>query len=699
MRGYALVLSVPVLACGIGLRGSAVFAQEAVTVNRVAPSSYQVNDVSLGPFGNQSVLDLPYSIQSVDSSLARNQQYISVQEAFRLIPSVQGGNIRPQTRGLQAGVVQNTRIDDLNIAATTDYPIEEFQRIDVLDGVSGALYGPANPAGTFDYVLKRPTSQPLRDFTAEYLSQQSFLYQADLGGLAGRDGLFGYRINLVSQNGEDFADHSRLKRQLASLGFDIHLAPGTTIESDASVYRYIDTGLPGTFAVAKGVDFPEGLDPGRVGYGQIYGGDDNLTTFLTSRLKHDFSPQWHLNSGLLYETNNRASTVPPNTITDAAGDTTTTAATTTFSVDTILSNNLTLNGRVKILGLTQDLLFSENGFDWNRYTPFKTGPITLGHASLADPKLFPEPRFPDFSQRYHAMNTLQQSLTFGDVVELTRQVSVIGIASQSWIQAQNYGSTGRTTSDYDADGISPTASLLYKPFARTLAYVTYSNSLQQGDSAPAGSSNVGASLPPYRTEQWEIGYKLDVRGIDFTSAAYRIQRPYAYVGSNNLFAIQGRQVNRGIELNASGDVGRPFTVFGGISLLDPRLLDTGSVTTSDKQILGLSHVTFDLLIEYHPFFVPGLTLSANVNLVSRRPGDYSDSDYVDGYTVTDVNLRYPVSVAGKHVLLRVSVDNVTDGRYWANIAPTGQNGYEGTNSGTGTLGAPRTFRASLEVNL
>ena len=699
MRTYAFVVSILVFACDIGLSSPAACAQETVTVNGTASSAYQVNDVSLGPFGTRSVLDLPYSVQSVNAELARNQQFLSAQEAFRLIPAVQGGNIRPQTRGLQAGVVQNTRIDGLNIAATTDYPIEEFQRIDVLEGVSGALYGPANPAGTFDYVLKRPTSQPLRDFSAEYLSQQSFLYHADLGGLFGRDGLFGYRVNLVSQNGEGYADHSRLKRQLASLGFDIHLAPNTTIESDASVYRYIDTGFPDTFAVTGGVAFPEKLDPGRVGYGQIYGGDDNLTTFLSSRLKHDFNQNWRVNTGLLYETNNRASTVPTNTITDAAGDYTTTAATTTFSVDTILSNNLTLNGHLTALGLSQESLFSENGFTWDRYTPFKTGPIVLGHASLADPKLFSEPRFPDFSQRYHAMNTLQQSLTFGDVISLTRQISIMGITSQSWIHTRNYGRTGQTVSAYDADGASPTASLLYKPFPRALAYVTYSNSLQQGDDAPAGSSNVGASLPAYRTEQWEIGYKMDFHGIDFTSAAYRIQRPYAYVGSDNVFAIQGRQVNRGIELNASGNLTRSFTLFGGFSLLDPRLLDTGSVATSDKQILGLSHVTFDLLLEYHPFFIPRLTLSANINFADRRPGNYTDSDYVNGYTVTDLNLRYPVRVVGKHALLRLSIDNVSDERYWANIAPTGQNGYEGTNSGTGTLGAPRTVRASVEVSL
>ena len=56
--------------------------------------------------------------------------------------------------------MQNTLIDGMNIAATTDYPVEQFDRIEVLNGLAGAIFGPASPAGTFNYVLKRPTPSP-----------------------------------------------------------------------------------------------------------------------------------------------------------------------------------------------------------------------------------------------------------------------------------------------------------------------------------------------------------------------------------------------------------------------------------------------------------------------------------------------------------------------------------------------------------
>ena len=146
-----------------------------------------------------------------------------MRELFRYIPSVQGENIRPQSRGLQAGVVQNTRIDGLNIAATTDYAIEQFDRIEVLNGLSGALYGPASPAGTFNYVFKRPTAAPLNAFTLAYASQDSLIEHADLSRRFGPDGMFGLRLNLLNQAGQNYVDDSGLKRRLISLAAAIRL--------------------------------------------------------------------------------------------------------------------------------------------------------------------------------------------------------------------------------------------------------------------------------------------------------------------------------------------------------------------------------------------------------------------------------------------------------------------------------------------
>jgi iron complex outermembrane receptor protein len=111
---------------------------------------------SLGPMGSRRLQDTPYSINVVPRALAEDQQLKSFKDMIRYLPSVQADGARPQTRGLQGSVVQNSRLDGLNVVATTDYPAEQLAAVEVLNGLSGSLYGPANPAGTFNLLSKRP---------------------------------------------------------------------------------------------------------------------------------------------------------------------------------------------------------------------------------------------------------------------------------------------------------------------------------------------------------------------------------------------------------------------------------------------------------------------------------------------------------------------------------------------------------------
>jgi iron complex outermembrane recepter protein len=673
-----------------------------IAITGVTPTpypSYQVDQAVVGPLGMKNLLDTPYSINVIPRSLAENQQLRSVQEAFSYIPSVQGQNIRPQTRGMQAGVVQNTRIDGMNIPATTDYPIEQFENIEVLNGLAGALYGPASPAGTFNYVLKRPTSEPLREFTFGYESNSLLTERADLSGHFGNDDRFGYRLNLLNQNGEGYVADSRLRRDLASLAFDIRFTPDTKLETNFSTYHYLDTGFPGTFALAKNVLLPAAPNPATVGYGQSWAGDDNVTNIISATLKHDFNPDWHLSAGVLRETSDRASTVPTLTLTNNKGAYTETTATTTYSLDQVISNTIALNGHVALAGLTHDVFVSTTGFYWNRYTPYQTGAITLGTGNLSNPTIFAQPALPDFSDRYRSVSTFQQSINVGDTIGFNQHWSMLLAASQSWIHSENYNSKGAVKSKYTADGVSPTVSLMYKPQDNMTAYLTYADSLQQGDIAPSGTVNAGSSLAPYRSKEWELGYKVDMAGAQLGAALYRIERPYALVESNNVFAEGGQQVNRGIELTATGGITRDLNIYTGLSLLDPRLYNTGVAATEGTQILGLSRVVFDALLDYSVPGVAGLGFNVDMNYASRRAANYSNTDYADGYTIFNLGARYRTKIATKAVTLRVGVDNVTNRHYWANITPAGQNGYTGTDSGTATLGAPRTVRASLQIDL
>lgn len=678
-------------------------AGDEVVVNGVLPArddTYRTDKLEVGPLGPVKLRDVPYAITVVPVNLAENQQLQNVRELFRYIPSVQGENIRPQSRGLQAGVVQNTRIDGLNIAATTDYAIEQFDRIEVLNGLAGALYGAANPAGTFNYVFKRPTERALSAVKLGYTSDANLLGQVDLSRRAGAGGWLGARINLLTQAGQSYAEASDLRRRLASGALDIQPAAGTRVEINGSYYRFTATGFPGTFALASGVRFPSPVpDPTQHGLGYPWAGDDNTTVIVSGRLFQRLAPGWEVSGGVLYMSNDRASTVPTLTLTNNSGAYRATTVTTTFSLDRVVSNQGALRGTVTLAGIANELFVGTTGFYWRRYTPFRTGAITLGTGNLAAPTDFTQPPLPDFRDRFLAQVTSQQAISFGDTVHFSRAIALQLAGSQTWIDSRNINRAGAVTSRYAGSGFSPAASLIVKPAEAMSFYATFADSLQQGDSAPATAANAGTILAPYRSRQYELGYKLDARRFQFTVALYQIERPYAFVGADNVFRQQGRQRNRGVEVTVNGRLTPDLNLFGGLSVIDPRLFDTGSALTSDRQILGLATLSFNLLAEYRLPMLRALTATANVGHLSERPADFRNDQFVPGYTTVDFGLRYQLRFGDQQLALRLAINNAFDERYWANIAPTGQNGYNSVDNGTGTLGAPRTVRFQVQAAL
>ncbi|MGE0963634.1 TonB-dependent siderophore receptor, partial [Escherichia coli] len=196
-----------------------------------------------GPLGTKSWIETPYSSTTVTKEMIENQQAQSVSEMLKYSPSTQmqargGMDVgRPQSRGMQGSVVANSRLDGLNIVSTTAFPVEMLERMDVLNSLTGALYGPASPAGQFNFVAKRPTEETLRKVTLGYQSRSAFTGHADLGGHFDENKRFGYRVNLLDQEGEGNVDDSTLRRKLVSVALDWNIQPGTQLQLDASHYE------------------------------------------------------------------------------------------------------------------------------------------------------------------------------------------------------------------------------------------------------------------------------------------------------------------------------------------------------------------------------------------------------------------------------------------------------------------------------
>ncbi len=675
--------------------------EKTLTVNASAPAANAAavdQQATLGNLGKQEIRNTPWSVQVVPAALMKQQQLKSISDIYRYLPSVQGDGARPQTRGMQGSVVQNTLIDGLNVVSTTDYAAEQFDHIEVLNGLGGSLYGPANPAGLFNFVAKRPTDMAQHSLTFGAGTGPSHQVSGDFSGPLDENDRLRYRANFLDDEGNGYVSGSKKRRQLASLALDITLTDKTVLETNFSYYHFYDKGLPGKFALGSGLSFPSAPNPKTVNLGQAYAGDDNHTLTAGLHLKHDFDGNWQGEAGILRQIADRESTAVTNTFTDNGGHYKTTTSSATASRFTINSYMANLNGEVDTGWLHHQISAGIRGFVWKNYNPRDGGTFTLGSASLDNPEAFSEPDYPDFTRRYHSASATQQALLLSDTLTFSPQWSLLLAGSENVLTSANYAQTGSRTSDSSNNGFSGSASLMYKPVDPLTLYVSWADSLQQGDTAPAGSSNAGAILSPYRSRQVEMGSKLAVDNVLLTAALFQIDRPFAYTTTRGDYATDGNQRNRGLELMANGDVTARLHVYGGMTWLDPRLRDTASASTRDTQIVGLSRYTASLFAAYDLPLLSGADMHGGLHYVGRRSTDNANDSWFGSYATFDIGSSYKTRLFNTDTTFRLDMTNLTNRHYWTNIVPGGLNGYSGAGYASAQLGEPRRVQVSVQLN-
>jgi iron complex outermembrane receptor protein len=689
-------------------------ASQSVTVVGTASPGYRVDTASIGSLAATSVLDTPYMVNVLPASLIANNQAKSFKEASRYLPLIsfqeqQGSEVlRPQTRGMQGANMQNARMDGMGIVVTGANSMEMLQQIEVLNGLGGALYGPANPSGMFNFVPKRPTERPVRQFTVSYDGRSVGQAHTDLGGRVGPNRIFGYRLNALAAQGEAFRADSESKRRLVSFAGDVRPFSRTTIEGLVSYYNVEQRGFPGwfTFGRANGsaafVMLPTNApDPTTPGFGQAESGLDLTTRVTQGRVKHDFSSAWHLSSALQFQRADRDISTQIMALTSNAGEYRASLASGFAPRFTVLGHLTSLNGRFATGRFGHTVAFGLTGYQFKTYSDVvrpSAASVALGSASIATPVVFalPPAGIPQHANIFNSGVINQQGFNMVDSIALTRRWSTRIAISQDWIRTDNHNSAGVRTGGYDDSGLSPLASVLFKPTSRMTLYATYGSSLQQGDIAPTTAVNASEALPPYRSTQAEAGYKIAFPLIDVATAVFRIHRPFAMTDpADNVFKISGDQVNTGLEAIVTGRLTPRLLMFGGFTVVDPTLTDTGNPLTNGKQFVNVPTFKSNLLTEYR-FFGEGTYASVNWQSVGSRPIDDINSTYAPSYNVVDLGVRHSHTVGKTLATWKFQVNNIADVHYWSTIGP---GNITGTNIGSYTahFGTPRTVQASLEI--
>ena len=672
--------------------------------------NYRVDAVdSVGPMGSVKLLDIPYSVGVLPLDLIENSQAINFKDVSKYLPLVayqeqQGPDIlRPQTRGMQGGNFQNSRLDGMTMFITVATAMEQFQQIEVVNGLSASLYGPANPSGMFNFVSKRPTEGAFREASVTYNSNSIGTGHIDWSDRLDKNGIVKFRFNGVFGEGDGYTPGSHQKRELGDLGIDVQPWASTVLELNFSDYRLTDTGYPGWFTYGEKIALPPAPNPKDQGYDQEYLGTDLKTQIGIARVKHEFDSNWHLVAGILNQDATRNINTQVNNLTSNAGAYTSSMGSTFAPRFVITSDTGYLDGNFETFGIAHDMTIGTAGYRASSYSLITTptaARLLLGSATIDSPVQYPYPALGvvNSNANFDSSDTYQQGLNVGDTLRFNEYWSARLGVSQDWFHVDNFNNKGAGTTEYANHGVSPTGSLIFKPVSFMTTYFTYASSLQAGDLAPIGTVNSGQSLAPYRSKEYELGYKVSLAKIDFTAAIFRIERPFANIDPlDNVFKITGDQINKGLELSAIGEVVEGLTVYGGVTLLNARLEDTPLLATNDKTYVGAPKVKGNTLFEYRIPFVPGLTGIFNYQFSGPRAGNDTNTLTVAGYNLFDLGARYTSNIASLPVTWRLTVDNIADRHYWSTIGPSNLTGVN-TGNLLAHFGSPRTVLASASVS-
>lgn len=621
---------------------------------------------SLGQLGSASLQETPFSVSVVPQELIQNIQAQSADDIYKISPSTR--TITAQNTGWSPAVSirgftsYDTAEDGLRRPYNHAAVVEDKERVEILNGLSGFLYGAAAPGGMVNYVYKRPTAQRYSSVTlGNYGGSQNYIH-GDFGGPIDADDDTRYRLNVVKQEGNTAVDDQSISRELVSGAFDWDLTDKLLLEVNA-IYNHYKTQSPSAYWYYS---IPRSTTPDvSKNWSQAWALDDVKNTKLSSRLTYQLNEHITLRGAYSYSVLERPEQVHTlNSVSSTDGyeqlayragksksNYEAAQALADIQFDTAaISHKVTLG----------HFMFSEKA--WS--SSYFSGTGWLGPYSFSTPTHIAQPAFPgDTTSLYYAGRDSNRNYVIGDSIKLNQQWSALVGITRSTITSKTLAEDGsETQAQYKKSRNSPSLSLVLTPVSWLSTYASYIEGLEVGGRAPDTASNAKEVMPAMVSKQKELGIKATLGEMQLTSALFEIEKAYEYTGTDNTYTQNGRQNHKGIELTATGKATRKLTLLGGVTMLDTKLKGGDY---SGKKPINVADFVAKIYAEYE-LPVTGLTLTGGVYYTGKQWADEANADRLPAYTTLDAGLRYIMSMQGKPLTLRLNINNIEGKNYWAN---------------------------------
>ena len=663
-----------------------------VAVTAVTADGFVPETVEAGSFRGSSIMDVPSTVNVVTRDVLDLQGADGVYDALRNTAGVtrqqNGGETWDQLviRGVGVENRTNYRLNgSVPVLNFSQIPMENKERVEVLKGASALYYGFTTPSGVVNLVTKRAGDQPVTTVGVEVDQYGTALATLDLGRRFGDEQQYGLRINAAGgtlgsyMNGVDDGE-----RSFVSAAFDWRVNSRLTLKMDVDydhrkITEQVGVNLPA--AVNGVITLPHAVDPR-----QLVGPDwSNFETDIRNvQLRADYliDDNWVLTLEAGQSQAHRDRQLP------------------TFTVTNVATGSGSISGNIQSLDASSDLLraelfgsFTVAGFQNNltlgaSRTRYNQDPVYQRNYSIASQNLYNP--IPLTTVTLAAVPTAPKTLGLATVDTGVYALDQVTLSSQwlamAGLRHSNYTSD-QGTNHYDDGKTTPMAALVYKVTPSLSAYTSFAQGLEQGDTAPANTANVGERLAPGVSRQKELGMRWRSGGGMLVSAAlFDIQQPGYYTNASNVYTADGKKNYTGLELSAQGQFTKQLAWQASTQWLDAEFSDINA-TYNGKSPENTAKRTGSAFLSYALTSVPGLSINGGAYYTGPRPVNDLDQAYLGGVTTFSIGSRYTTRLWGHQTTWQVNMDNVADKEYWA------------AGGSRLAAGAPRTTKLMFKMDL
>jgi catecholate siderophore receptor len=641
--------------------------------------------------------EVPASVSVIPAQLMKDQTMRSLADVIRYVPGAsvhQGEGNRDQfiLRGVSTSA--DLYIDGIRDDAQVFRDLYNLERVEVLKGTAGMVFGRGGAGGVVNRVAKQPVFRPLGEATLAIGSWNQLRASIDTGNKLGA--AMAWRVNAMLEKADSFRNGFDLKRQAVNPVVTTILDADTTLTAGVEILRderTADRGIPARNG--RPLDTDPATFFGNASQSRARASVDAVNLLL----EHDFGVAQFRNSFRVtrydkfyqnvYADNANASSV------DAAG-TLKLAAYNNANRRTNIFNQSDLTTKFTTSGVEHTLLaglelghqdstnLRKTGFfgalsnqtsaTVSILAPFATVSAFRANGTDADNNVKA-----DIAAVY-----VQDQLALGAEWKLLAGVRYdrFKVAFDDRRSTTKPIDLARTDSEF-----SPRMGLIWSPNSTATYYASYSYSFLPSAEQLSLAPNT-ADLAPERARNYELGGRWDLAPrLTLSAAAFRLDRNEVRSPDPlhpGFFIKTGQQRTEGVELGLQGEITSRWQIYGGYSHLNGRIARTTSAAVAGARLQLVPEQMWSLWnrFSFGPNWNAGLgvvhqsTSFANVDNVVQLPA-FTRADAAVYYTFHEGKAR-----------LSVNVENLLDKKYF----PTA----DGNNNIS--PGAPRNARLTLSTS-